>query len=100
MRDYSKEINESCDLLICDEGHRLKNADIKTVENISKLSCSRRVILTGTPIQNNLKEFYTCINFVNPGILSTYKHFKGIYEYYIYAIERPDASRSDKAVGE
>ncbi len=35
-------------LVICDEGHRLKNSSIKTSSALSSLSCNRRVILTGT----------------------------------------------------
>ncbi|KAK7077848.1 DNA repair and recombination protein rad54b, partial [Halocaridina rubra] len=42
-------------LIFCDEGHRLKNANIKTTNLLSDLSCHRRVILTGTPVQNDLK---------------------------------------------
>lgn len=34
-------------LIICDEGHRLKNSSIKTSSALTSLSCSRRVILTG-----------------------------------------------------
>ena len=34
-------------LIVCDEGHRLKNSSIKTSSAISGLSCRRRVVLTG-----------------------------------------------------
>lgn len=34
-------------LLICDEGHRLKNSSIKTTTALTSLSCERRIILTG-----------------------------------------------------
>lgn len=37
-------------LIICDEGHRLKNSSIKTSSALSSLSCNRRVILTGTTL--------------------------------------------------
>lgn len=48
-------------LLICDEGHRLKNSSIKTTTALSSLSCEKTVILTGTPVQNDLQEFF-CIS--------------------------------------
>ena len=41
-------------LLICDEGHRLKNADIKSSQAVNRVPTPRRVILSGTPIQNDL----------------------------------------------
>ena len=42
-------------LIVCDEGHRLKNIAAKIGEALCQLPCKRRVVLTGTPVQNNLK---------------------------------------------
>jgi DNA repair and recombination protein RAD54 and RAD54-like protein len=44
------------DLLICDEAHRLKNDETKTNRALASLSCKRRVLLSGTPMQNHLDE--------------------------------------------
>lgn len=44
------------DIVICDEGHKLKNATNEIYHAVSNLTTSKRVILTGTPIQNNVKE--------------------------------------------
>ena len=57
------------DLLICDEAHRLKNANIKTSSLIAGLDIPKRVLLTGTPIQNNLEELYALSELACPGIL-------------------------------
>lgn len=43
------------DLLVCDEAHRLKNPTIKTTNLLASLPCRRRVLMTGTPIQNDLQ---------------------------------------------
>lgn len=43
------------DLLICDEGHRLKNANIKTASLLGSIGCRRRILLTGTPLQNDIQ---------------------------------------------
>ncbi|KAK6204277.1 P-loop containing nucleoside triphosphate hydrolase protein [Scheffersomyces amazonensis] len=67
------------DLLICDEGHKLKNNSGKVLKNLKILDIPKRVLLTGTPIQNNLTEFHTVIDFVNPGILGDYKTFQKNY---------------------
>jgi hypothetical protein len=44
---------------VCDEGHRLKaKGGNKTIDSLLALSCAKRIVLTGTPVQNNLDEFY------------------------------------------
>eukprot|EP00951_Prasinocladus_malaysianus_P010080 scaffold73940_cov50-Prasinocladus_malaysianus.AAC.1 len=44
---------------VCDEGHRLKSASgNKTIDALLELGALRRILLTGTPIQNALEEFY------------------------------------------
>lgn len=44
------------DIVICDEGHILKNPVTATYQAVDKLETKKRIILTGTPMQNNLKE--------------------------------------------
>ncbi|KAM7539595.1 hypothetical protein Aperf_G00000026171 [Anoplocephala perfoliata] len=61
----------SVDLVVCDEGHRLKNQEIKTATVLKRLSARRRIILTGTPIQNDLNEFWSLAEFVAPGCLAS-----------------------------
>ncbi|XP_023776533.1 DNA repair and recombination protein RAD54B isoform X3 [Cyanistes caeruleus] len=87
-------------LLICDEGHRLKNSTIKTTTALTSLSCERRIILTGTPIQNDLQEFYALIEFVNPGILGSLSTYKKIYEEPIVRSREPSATEEEKELGE
>lgn len=43
------------DLIVCDEAHRLKNPAIKTTHLLASLPCKKRILLTGTPIQNDLQ---------------------------------------------
>ncbi|NXG74575.1 RA54B protein, partial [Baryphthengus martii] len=87
-------------LLICDEGHRLKNSSIKTATALTSLSCERRIILTGTPIQNDLQEFYALIEFVNPGILGSLSTYRKIYEEPIVRSREPSATKEEKELGE
>ena len=53
------------DILILDEGHLLKNEETKRNASVSKFKTKKKLILTGSPIQNNLDEFTTMIKFVN-----------------------------------
>ncbi|XP_051170884.1 DNA repair and recombination protein RAD54B-like [Leptopilina boulardi] len=88
-----QEVNEiGFDLLICDEGHRLKNSELKSLKLLNQLTCRRRILLTGTPVQNDLQELYTLVDFVNPDILDTSNFFRKHYENPIVASQKPDAS--------
>ncbi|KAL4091467.1 hypothetical protein QTP88_026155 [Uroleucon formosanum] len=88
---YVEEIEKLYfDLMICDEGHRLKNNSTNTYLTLTKIECKRRVLLTGTPIQNELAEFYALIDFVNPGILGTYSMFKREFEDKIVESQQPE----------
>lgn len=64
-------LNKKCELLIFDEGHRLKNKKSKLFKKIQTFKCKKRILLTGTPLQNNLDELYTCIALVNPSFFDS-----------------------------
>lgn len=88
---YIEEIEKiNFDLMICDEGHRLKNNNTNTSIALNQIKCKRRVLLTGTPIQNELAEFFALIDFVNPGILGTYSMFKREFEDKIVESQQPE----------
>jgi DNA repair and recombination protein RAD54B len=88
------------DIVIADEGHRLKTANNKAMQAIQSLNTERRVILSGTPLQNDLGEFYTAIDFVNPGLLGQRSAFKRTFEAPIVRSRQPGASESELEKGE
>ncbi|KAH9964520.1 SNF2 family N-terminal domain-containing protein [Russula dissimulans] len=62
--------------MIIDEGHRMKNTQSKLAQTLSTYYHSRyRLILTGTPLQNNLPELWSLLNFVLPKIFNSVKSF-------------------------
>ncbi|KAH9603099.1 hypothetical protein KSS87_010374, partial [Heliosperma pusillum] len=89
----------SCDLVICDEAHRLKNDQTITNKALASLECKRRVLLSGTPMQNDLEEFYAMVNFTNPGILGNAGHFRRYYELPILSGREPTATEDQKNLG-
>lgn len=75
--------NAEIGLLLADEGHRLKNGDSLTFTALNSLNAKRRVILSGTPIQNDLSEYYSLVSFANPGLLGTPRAFHASFERFI-----------------
>ncbi|CAO3611092.1 unnamed protein product [Mucor hiemalis] len=95
LRELSKVLKASpIGLLLCDEGHRLKNSSSQLFKALSSLTVTRRVILSGTPIQNDLSEYYSLLDFANPGLLGTPNEFRRHYELPI--LRGRDADASDK----
>ncbi|XP_045147837.1 DNA repair and recombination protein RAD54-like isoform X2 [Echinops telfairi] len=90
----------SVGLVICDEGHRLKNSENQTYQALDSLNTSRRVLISGTPIQNDLLEYFSLVHFVNSGILGTAQEFKKHFELPILKGRDAAASEADRHLGE
>ncbi|XP_059613072.1 DNA repair and recombination protein RAD54B-like [Phlebotomus argentipes] len=87
------------DVMVCDEGHRLKNSDTRIVKLLTQMDCKRRIILTGTPIQNDLHEFFCLVSFVQPDILGSYTEYRIKYETPIVNSQVPGADSEVQALG-
>ncbi|KAI5285454.1 DNA-dependent ATPase protein rad54, partial [Ascosphaera aggregata] len=87
-------------LLLCDEGHRLKNGDSQTFTALNSLKVERRVILSGTPIQNDLSEYFSLLNFANPNILGTRAEFHKKFEVPILRGRDADGTDADRRKGD
>ena len=62
--------------VVClDEAHVIKNRETVTSEVVMSLTASSRIVLTGTPVQNYLGELWNLFQFLNPGLLGTYRQF-------------------------
>ncbi|XP_077391159.1 chromodomain-helicase-DNA-binding protein 1-like [Festucalex cinctus] len=57
-------------VLVVDEAHRLKNQSSLLRKTLTNFSVGFRVLLTGTPIQNNLQELYSLLSFIQPAVFS------------------------------
>ncbi|KAK6068701.1 ATP-dependent helicase fft2 [Seiridium cupressi] len=56
---------------VFDEGHKLKNPNTLLYKNLSRLPSRWRLVLTGTPVQNNLKELLGLLSFVEPSLFES-----------------------------
>lgn len=94
LRLYVDELKDTpIGLLLCDEGHKLKNAESQTFLALNGLNVQKRVILSGTPIQNDLSEYFSLLNFANPNYLGTRMDFRKKYELPI--LRGRDAAGTD-----
>lgn len=54
--------------LVIDESHRLKNLNCKLIRELMSYKSANRLLLTGTPLQNNLEELWSLLNFLMPDV--------------------------------
>ncbi|KAG8839618.1 DNA-dependent ATPase protein rad54 [Serendipita sp. 400] len=101
LRGLTTELaNCEIGLLVCDEGHRLKNGDSLTFTALTALRVQRRVVLSGTPIQNDLSEYFSLLNFANPNYLGTRAEFRKNFENAIIRGRDADATDAVKEASE
>lgn len=96
FRKASEKLSSSClqvELIVCDEAHRLKNLDSQTSLALRKCGTRKRLLLTGTPIQNNLDELYSVVSFALPNLLGSREHFR---ERFSSVIENTDAANANR----
>ncbi|KAK3606703.1 hypothetical protein CHS0354_012907 [Potamilus streckersoni] len=87
------------DYVILDEGHKIKNPT-KTTKGVHAIGAKNRIILTGTPIQNNLRELWALFDFLHQGsLLGTARTFKMEYENPITRARERDATAGEKRLG-
>ncbi|UZJ56679.1 hypothetical protein CBS101457_005999 [Exobasidium rhododendri] len=100
LRTLTEELGETeVGLLLCDEGHRLKNSESLTYKALDSIKVKRRVILSGTPIQNDLTEYFSLLSFANPDLLGGRLEFRKLYENDILRGRNADATEKEQEVG-
>jgi hypothetical protein len=71
---------KTSDLIIADEGHRVKNSKSTLAQSLKDVKTHRRIVLTGTPLQNNCKEYFTMLDFVRPHFLGSETEFNNRFD--------------------
>mmetsp|Transcript_64604 Transcript_64604/g.189394 ORF Transcript_64604/g.189394 Transcript_64604/m.189394 type:complete len:836 (+) Transcript_64604:42-2549(+) len=101
FRGHASEVADcGIDLVVCDEAHKLKNEDASTTKCIAALSAKRRLLISGTPIQNNLDEFFTLASVANPGVFGDLSNFKRNYGGPILRGREPTATPDERRLAQ
>ncbi|KAJ1427683.1 SNF2 family N-terminal domain-containing protein, partial [Ochromonadaceae sp. CCMP2298] len=88
--------NPGPDLVVADEAHIIKEKKSNISQVMGEIRTKRRIALTGSPLQNNLNEYWVMVNWVKPRFLYTLKEFKKRYSDKIHKGESKNASYHDK----
>ena len=77
--DYLVTGAHSGSFLVCSVAHRLKNEAAGVTTAMRSFSSQFRLLLTGTPVQNNLRELWALLNFLQPDLFSSAAEFDAIF---------------------
>ncbi|MDR7279712.1 DEAD/DEAH box helicase [Catenuloplanes atrovinosus] len=66
--------------VVCDEAQALKNSGTRQAQAARAIPARTRLALSGTPVENHLAELWSLLEFCNPGLLGTVKHFRSRYQ--------------------
>jgi SNF2 family DNA or RNA helicase len=80
LRDSLLFINRDWDLIICDEAQALKNKDSRRHQLIAELKSSSKILITGTPVENSLRDIWSLSNIIKPGVLGSFRLFESLIE--------------------
>eukprot|EP00794_Sanderia_malayensis_P013930 gene13930-15382_t len=81
MRDRADLYNHHWKYIIIDEGHRIKNLNCRLIRELKTYKTANRLLLTGTPLQNNLAELWSLLNFLLPDIFDDLYSFQEWFDF-------------------
>uniref|UniRef100_A0ACD5XWD7 Uncharacterized protein n=1 Tax=Avena sativa TaxID=4498 RepID=A0ACD5XWD7_AVESA len=81
MYDAKYLANYDWKYVVVDEGHRLKNTNCKLLRELKRIPMENKLLLTGTPLQNNLAELWSLLNFILPDIFSSHQEFESWFDF-------------------
>ncbi|KAF3917384.1 hypothetical protein ABW21_db0203953 [Orbilia brochopaga] len=85
--------------IVVDEGHRLKNFNCRLVRELEKYPSANRLLLTGTPLQNNLIELWSLLHFLLPQVFNDVESFQSWFDFSDLQNSGKNSEEIKQAVG-
>ncbi|ODH51549.1 hypothetical protein GX48_02218 [Paracoccidioides brasiliensis] len=67
--------------IIVDEGHRLKNLNCRLIKELLTYNSANRLLITGTPLQNNIAELWSLLHFLLPEVFNDLGSFESWFDF-------------------
>lgn len=81
MNDRKHLANMGWKFVIIDEGHRIKNLNCRLIRELQSYQSANRLLITGTPLQNNLSELWSLLHFLMPDIFDKLESFESWFDF-------------------
>jgi SNF2 family DNA or RNA helicase len=95
IRNDVKDLQKfTFEYIILDESQLIKNSSSASFQSVKLLKGNKRVVLTGTPVENSLTDLWSQLTFLQPGLLGSFKYFK--QEFVVGIEQQKDATKLEK----
>lgn len=91
MNDRKFLANYQWRYIIVDEGHRLKNMNCKLIKELMTYNSANRLLITGTPLQNNIAELWSLLHFLLPEVFNDLDSFERWFDFSSVLEDKTDA---------
>lgn len=96
MNDKSFLANYRWRYIVVDEGHRLKNMNCKLIKELMTYNSANRLLITGTPLQNNIAELWSLLHFLLPEVFNDLDSFERWFDFSSVLEDQTDSDGKAK----
>ncbi|ERF73907.1 hypothetical protein EPUS_05919 [Endocarpon pusillum Z07020] len=99
MNDRKYLANYQWRYIIVDEGHRLKNMNCRLIKELLTYNSANRLLITGTPLQNNIAELWSLLHFLLPEVFNDLSSFESWFDFSTVLEDKASDGRGEKQKG-
>lgn len=96
MNDRKFLANYQWRYIIVDEGHRLKNMNCRLIKELLTYNSANRLLITGTPLQNNIAELWSLLHFLLPEVFNDLNSFESWFDFSTVLDDKGSGGKGEK----